>query len=138
MKKSIIIAAVIILIVFVFIKFKKISEPVEKVRAGDTHQTKIGIMKASLSIYFGDKMGDRPEKLEELVPEYLEKIPTDPYLKKDTVIVVKGKPEGLDKEDPSFITGGGGWVYFPETGDIFLNVQGKNTAGELYWKRGQN
>ena len=137
MVKKILIAAAIVLLVALAIIFYRPPYH-QNYERGKQAASKgyLEALQANILIYYNDKEGRWPKKLEDLVPDYIDNIPKERITESSAVVNLKGKPKGLDKEYPDFITGSGGWVYFPQTGEIFLNVKGKDWMGRYFWEYG--
>ncbi|MCM8795034.1 MAG: hypothetical protein NC819_04450 [Candidatus Omnitrophica bacterium] len=84
----------------------------------DTLRTRITLFRA--------KEGRYPESLEELVEKtYFDAGVKRPYLKKipqELVSSKKGSDEALTRSSENGPSGAGGWVYFPDTAEVKINV----------------
>lgn len=83
----------------------------------DATRKALNTISAALTIWHSDK-STRPKSLDELVPNYVDKIPAEE---------ITGSNKVVKKFD-----GKGGWVYNPKTGEILLNLKGKDPNGEAY------
>ena len=78
---------------------------------------------SALAIWHMDK-GTWPVSLDALVPHYVDKIPAEE---------ITGSSKVIKKLD-----GKGGWVYNPQTGEVLLNLKGKDPNGKAYASYGPN
>ncbi|HOX22549.1 MAG TPA: hypothetical protein PLL10_03720 [Elusimicrobiales bacterium] len=108
----------------------------------------LGALRNALTMYFGDHQGKYPETLTALVPKYIKAIPVlelpgykatsevtlakavsssfygvDFYADKSTNTAVEAKKEQAAKELLSVVSDIGGWLYFPQTGEVCLNAK---------------
>ena len=96
----------------------------------------LGSLRAGLSIFYGDKEGEYPKTLAELVPKYVDAIPTlnlPDHAKSSKVRIVK-KAKG--KTADPYIKDTGGWLYFigKETGElegtVVIDCKHKDAKGQ--------
>lgn len=114
------------------IKLKKIKEK-------ETMST-VTALQAQIQRYIGKNNGRKPQSLTSGdFAQELGMMPKDSVTGINMVNEIDGMPsyDLSSKAEPSFINGDGGWVYFPATGEIFLNITGPDSNGNPYWKYGK-
>ena len=80
--------------------------------------SKLAALRSAITIYYSEKEGKWPQNLSKGFENYLTPIPTE---------VITGSNKISDKLD-----GSGGWFYNKETGEIKVNLNGKDSKGNDY------
>lgn len=119
--------------IFAAIAIPRFAQMLEKSREGAT-KGNMGALKSAAAIYYGDHNGKWPNKLEDLVPTYIDKIP--PVKATGAFVAGAQSPAGdgitMAKQGQVPTGSGSGWLYDSNWGGIYVNSTVKDSHGIPY------
>jgi hypothetical protein len=116
------------------LKFEPIPLRVREMRTEEY----LRVIRVAVHIFFSKYDGLYPERIDtppfigDTPENFMKELPCEEITGSNKVLTIEKIQPGKKEED--YIDGTGGWLYFPQTGEVYLNLKGKDSRGKEYSK----